>query len=63
MDFPEKIHVELIPSVELEKIRTDISSNLATMEARYQSCLRLFYEALEKIAELKEEINQLKEMR
>lgn len=60
MEFPEKIHVELVPSAELEKIRVEMAAIDARSEARSDASFKLYHEVISLIADLRTEIKKLK---
>ena len=59
MDFPEKIHVELIPSAELEKLRLEISAVDARGVSRHDATMKLYYEVLNVLADVKKHLEKL----
>lgn len=60
MPFPERITVEMIPSIELEKIRLELASAEKRMSEQIIALRKLYLEVLDRCADLKHEMEDMK---
>lgn len=60
MDFPGRITVEVVPSIELDKIRLELASTEQRVSEQVLALRKLYLELLDFCAELKKEMEELK---
>lgn len=60
MDFPGRITVEVVPSIELEKIRLELASTEQRVSEQVLALRKLYLELLDFCAEIKKEMEELK---